>query len=473
MLLEKLQPDAKNPATGEFDLNRWLRSMNSIPDDVREEMLKGTEKSPALQSIFNQVRSVNASGGIPEADKAIKAAESTVTDILGNKTDLLNMIKNPDKVDQLKQLVGPDGMGELGSMLLKNQLREAASEVSEGTGNVKFHNVDTGKFLQFIQSLKDSPEVIDAFFKPTPEKAEAYAKLLQSVTDVNKAKEMIKLGVLAPVAGYIVGTKLGHPVLSIMLAEMASEGGGWFRTTKKIFDDIANHPATWATLKAVGKTFTSAPAKAAASIAKAAAGKYIAPKVLNGLKGAYDQAAPALGGQSPNGTSSFSNAGASLQPGASASKAAATVGTTITHGIEFADKNIQSLVDKYAKKYSLPTSLARAVIFHESQGNPNAIGKPTKNGKAAGLGQLLPDTAKELGVTDPLDPVQNINASMRYLHRFYKEHGNDPLLAYAAYTSGPNRVPKGSKIEDVIKTLPPEGQKGVKKVAQLLGIDLK
>jgi hypothetical protein len=179
------------------------------------------------------------------------------------------------------------------------------------------------------------------------------------------------------------------------------------------------------------------------------------------LKNAYKQVASPLGGKSSDsksGTSFFDSAGASTAPGKL---------------IVQLPKEIQDLVDKYAQKHGVPINLARAVIFHESQGNPNATGKTTSKGEQAkGLGQLLPHTATELGVDDPYDPNKNLEGSMKYLSRLYQQHGKNPLLAYAAYTSGPNRVKPGDTVQDVLKKLPPEGQKGVKKVASLLGIDV-
>jgi len=101
-----------------------------------------------------------------------------------------------------------------------------------------------------------------------------------------------------------------------------------------------------------------------------------------------------------------------------------------------------SIIKKTASKYRLDHKLVSAVIQVESQFNPMAV---SKSG-AKGLMQLMPSTARQLGVIDPHDPSQNIEGGTKYLRYLIERFKGDVTLALAAYNSGPLNVDKYGKV---------------------------
>ncbi|SEB93806.1 protein of unknown function [Pseudomonas mohnii] len=94
------------------------------------------------------------------------------------------------------------------------------------------------------------------------------------------------------------------------------------------------------------------------------------------------------------------------------------------------------LVSAAATANQLPAALLHAVIKTESAYNPSAVSAKG----AGGLMQLMPDTAREMGVTDVYDPKANIQGGARYLKRLMTLFDNDIALAVAAYNAGPQAV---------------------------------
>ena len=96
------------------------------------------------------------------------------------------------------------------------------------------------------------------------------------------------------------------------------------------------------------------------------------------------------------------------------------------------------LLDRYSVYYGLDPNLVRAVIQAESGGNPRALSPKG----AAGLMQLMPDTANQMGAKDRFDPEQNIASGTRYL-RTLLDRFHSVELALWAYNAGPGAVRKG------------------------------
>ena len=103
-----------------------------------------------------------------------------------------------------------------------------------------------------------------------------------------------------------------------------------------------------------------------------------------------------------------------------------------------------------ARINKLEPALIHAVISAESGYNPFA--RSAKG--AAGLMQLMPATAKRYGVTNRLDPAQNIQGGARYLRDLVRMFNNDLHLAVAAYNAGENAVVKyGNRIPPYSETM--------------------
>jgi hypothetical protein len=102
----------------------------------------------------------------------------------------------------------------------------------------------------------------------------------------------------------------------------------------------------------------------------------------------------------------------------------------------------QSTVLWISARAGVDPALVNSVIEQESHFKPNALGPVTKSGeRAVGLMQVLPSTAKGLGI-DPYNPVQNIWGGTWYLADLLRLYRGNAALALAAYNAGPSAVAK-------------------------------
>jgi hypothetical protein len=104
----------------------------------------------------------------------------------------------------------------------------------------------------------------------------------------------------------------------------------------------------------------------------------------------------------------------------------------------------EDLVLAEAQRQGIDPALARHVLYKETGNLANPETARSKAG-AIGVMQLMPKTAKELGV-DPTDPEQNVRGGIAYLRKMMDKY-NDPVLAAAAYNAGPGRVDKALRGE--------------------------
>jgi soluble lytic murein transglycosylase-like protein len=120
-------------------------------------------------------------------------------------------------------------------------------------------------------------------------------------------------------------------------------------------------------------------------------------------------------------------------------------------------EEIGKLADHFAKVKSVPPALVRAVIEAESGYNPKAVSPKG----AKGLMQLMPSVISDMGVEDPFDPAENINAGVGLLSELLTEYNGDYTKALAAYNAGRTAVSESGGVPDY-----PETRQYVKKVIE-------
>ena len=122
--------------------------------------------------------------------------------------------------------------------------------------------------------------------------------------------------------------------------------------------------------------------------------------------------------------------------------------------------DLDAIFNAAARRFNLPADLIKAVAKAESNFRPNV----TSGAGAMGIMQLMPGTARYLGVDDPFDPEQNIMGGAKYLREMLDRFDSDISLALAAYNAGPNNVVKYDGIPPFNET-----QNYIKKIFEYLG----
>ena len=110
----------------------------------------------------------------------------------------------------------------------------------------------------------------------------------------------------------------------------------------------------------------------------------------------------------------------------------------LKNGLNTIKEDMDSIFEEASALYQIPSKLLRAVAKAESGFNPRAVSKAG----AMGVMQLMPGTARSLGVSDPYNARQNILGGAKYLKQNLDRFGGDVSLALAAYNAGPNSVTK-------------------------------
>ena len=114
-----------------------------------------------------------------------------------------------------------------------------------------------------------------------------------------------------------------------------------------------------------------------------------------------------------------------------------------------AGTDLRALATAAAKRHGLDPALVLAVANVESGLRPSAVSPKG----ARGLMQLMPPTAKDMGVTDVFDPLQNLEGGTRYLRELLSRYDGDLKRALAAYNAGPGAVDKYKGVPPYRETL--------------------
>jgi soluble lytic murein transglycosylase-like protein len=131
---------------------------------------------------------------------------------------------------------------------------------------------------------------------------------------------------------------------------------------------------------------------------------------------------------------------------------------SFVRGKPFTQQQIDAAIDQSAARHNVDPSLVRAVIKVESNFNPNAVSRKG----AMGLMQLMPQTARQLKVTNPFDPQQNVDAGVRHLKKLMESYGGDVKLSLAAYNAGSGAVARSAGVPRFAET-----RKYVKRITEL------
>lgn len=107
----------------------------------------------------------------------------------------------------------------------------------------------------------------------------------------------------------------------------------------------------------------------------------------------------------------------------------------------------QEIIDRAAAEHGLDPKLLHALVATESAYRPQAVSPAG----AGGLTQLMPDTARELGVRDRWDPEENVRGGARYLAQQIVRF-RDLRLALAAFNAGPAKVARLGRVPDIRET---------------------
>jgi hypothetical protein len=125
-----------------------------------------------------------------------------------------------------------------------------------------------------------------------------------------------------------------------------------------------------------------------------------------------------------------------------------TNSASFVRGRPFTQEEVDRAIDEAAARHNVDPNLVRSVVKVESNFNPNAVSRKG----AMGLMQLMPQTARQLKVTNPFDPQQNVDAGVRHLKQLMENYGGNLKLSLAAYNAGQGAVARSAGVPHFTET---------------------
>src|SRR5882672_5813254 len=111
-------------------------------------------------------------------------------------------------------------------------------------------------------------------------------------------------------------------------------------------------------------------------------------------------------------------------------------------------REVDDAIEQAARRHNVDVNLVRALIRVESNFNSKAVSRKG----AMGLMQLMPNTARQLKVTNPFDPDQNVDAGVRHLKKLLQDFNGNVKLSLAAYNAGAGAVHRNAGIPNYAET---------------------
>lgn len=273
-----MKPNIRNAMYGQ-NSDSILQTLNNMKDGAGA----AKEATGALTDADAAQASAKAGVGATAAGKMGQINDS-ISHIIGDG-DVAKIVMDPERRAALQSTVGPDGMKKLGNIWLENQVAKASTTLGKD-GQFTKSNFDADKLLSAVNKFKDSPEAVDALFKPDAASAARYDKMMSDMQNVSSVKKLVKYGVITPTLG-AAGAAVGPWAATIAaLLGPGQEIAAHFMQARSALDSLANHPYMW---KAVGKagaavdasvgaaadaaSATKAAGKALGNVAKTPAGK--------------------------------------------------------------------------------------------------------------------------------------------------------------------------------------------------------